>query len=32
MATDRYSKFMEALSNIMKSISDTQTSIVSNMK
>jgi methyl-accepting chemotaxis protein len=32
MATDRYSKFMEALSDIMKSISDTQTSIVSNMK
>lgn len=32
MAMDRRSKFVEALSNIMKKISDTQASIVQNMK
>src|SRR5450631_1735376 len=32
MAMDRRSKFMETLSNILKKISDTQSSIVQNMK
>lgn len=32
MAMDRRSKFVEALSNMMKSISDTQDSIVQNLK
>lgn len=32
MAMDRRSKFVEALSNVLKSISDTQQQIVANMK
>jgi len=32
MAMDRRSKFVEALSNVMKRIDDTQESIVQNMK
>ena len=32
MAMDRRSKFVEALSNIMKKIDDTQSTIVQNMK
>ncbi len=32
MAMDRRSKFVETLSNVLKTISDTQDSIIQNMK
>jgi len=32
MYQERYSKFMETLSNLMKKMNDTQSTIISNLK